>query len=67
MVHPWLLSLREDIIQAMTVAGDGTNISLESARAEDWKIAVQSNQRHDILTHKEWLSDHTKPTPVDNA
>ncbi|TQV90077.1 hypothetical protein IF1G_11249 [Cordyceps javanica] len=51
----------------MTVAGDGTNITLETARAEGWKISVRSNQRHNILAHRDWLSDHTKPAPLDDA
>ncbi|KAJ4144213.1 hypothetical protein LMH87_003103 [Akanthomyces muscarius] len=41
VVHPWMMSLREDIIQAMTVRGDGTDIALESARAMDWKISMR--------------------------
>lgn len=67
MVHPWMISLREDIIQAMIVAGDGTNMHPESARAEDWKISVRAAPQHDILTHKSWLCDHTKPAPLDEA
>ncbi|OAQ97538.1 hypothetical protein LLEC1_03609 [Akanthomyces lecanii] len=67
VVHPWMLKLREDIIQAMTVAGDGTDIRLESARAEDWKISVRDFQEHNILSHEDWLSYHTKPAPLDDA
>ncbi|KZZ92598.1 LysM domain containing protein [Moelleriella libera RCEF 2490] len=67
MVHPWIMSLREDIIQAMIVAGDGRNMAPETARAMDWKISVRAAPQHDILTHKMWLSDHTKPTPLDEA
>lgn len=67
MVHPWMISLREDIIQAMIVAGDGTNMHPEEARAMDWKISVRAAPQHDILTHNMWLSDHTKPVVVDDA
>lgn len=67
VVHPWIMSLREDIIQAMIVAGDGRNMAPETARAMDWKISVRAAPQHDILTHKMWLSDHTKPAPLDEA
>lgn len=61
------MSLREDIIQAMAVAGDGTSMTIEYARAMDWKVSVRDAQQHNILTHKMWLSDHTKPAPLDEA
>ncbi len=67
VVHPWIMSLREHDIQAMTVAGDGTSMRPESARAMDWKISVRDAQQHYILTHKMWLSDPTKPVPLDDA
>lgn len=62
-----MMSLYEDIIQCMTVASDGANIALESARAEDWKISVRAAPHHDIMTHQMWLCDHTKPTPLTEA
>lgn len=61
------MSLYEDIIQCMTVAGDGVNIALESARAEDWKISVRAAPRHNIMTHQMWVCDHTKPAPLTEA
>ncbi|KAJ3498901.1 hypothetical protein NLG97_g753 [Lecanicillium saksenae] len=67
VVHPWIMSLREDIIQAVTVLGDGTNMALEVARAMEWKISVRSGSRHQILSDREWLSDHTTPEPLDEA
>ncbi|KAJ3499549.1 hypothetical protein NLG97_g251 [Lecanicillium saksenae] len=67
VVHPWIMSLREDIIQAMTVLGDGTNMALELARAMEWKISVRSGSRHRILSHQTWLSNHTTPAPLDEA
>lgn len=51
VVHLWMMSLREDIIQAMTVSGDGMNITLESVCAMDWKISVRVASRHNILMH----------------
>lgn len=67
VVHPWLISLREDIIGAMTVAGDGTWMAPEIAHAMDWRISVRILPEHNILTHKMWLSDHTKPVVRDDA
>ncbi len=67
VVQPWMMSLRKAIIQAMIVAGDGTNMAPGSARAMDWKVSVGAASQHDILTHKMWLSDHTKPAPLDEA
>lgn len=61
------MSLREDIIQAMAVAGDGTGMGLQSARAADWKISASPAPRHYILTHKMWVSEHTPPRPLDEA
>ena len=49
------------------MAGDGTNMAPELAYTEDWKISVRAVPQHDILTHKMWLSDHTKPAPLDEA
>lgn len=67
MVHPWIMSLREDIIQAMTVLDDGRSIGLATAREMDWKVSVLGGPRHDILTHKMWLSDCTAPPPISEA
>ncbi len=61
------MSLREDIMQAMVVASDGTNMALECVRAMDWKISVRLTPRHYILTHKAWVSNHSPPPPMDEA
>lgn len=66
-VHPWMMSLREDILGAKIVAGDGCNMAPEEARAMDWKISVRTAPWHEIFTHNTWLSDHTRYEPKDDA
>ncbi|TQS32143.1 hypothetical protein Golomagni_07550 [Golovinomyces magnicellulatus] len=63
-VHPWMMSLREDIIGANIVAADGCNMSPEEARTMDWKVSVRHTPSHYILTHKQWLGDHTPKVMV---
>lgn len=66
-VHPWMISLREDIIGAKIVAGDGRNMHPEEARTTNWMISVKMAPTHEIFTHKQWLSYHTRYEPIDDA
>ncbi|KAH0499711.1 hypothetical protein TgHK011_006886 [Trichoderma gracile] len=64
-VHPWLMSLRGDIIRAKAVArpvpyfDSGVNI--------EWMVSNLTAPQHQIMTKGLWIEMHRPPRPMDAA
>ena len=63
-VHPWLMSLREDIIQAMVVIDPGPITTPEDAPTEQWMVGMQFVPDIHIDTRRGWLEAHTPIPPM---
>ena len=63
VVHPWLLSLRNDIVKAKAVA---PFYAYPVSVPTEW-IVVTTGPEHKIQEKKSWVEGHSPPCPMDAA
>ncbi|KAL7906379.1 hypothetical protein GGI35DRAFT_482544 [Trichoderma velutinum] len=61
VVHPWLMSLRRDIIRAKAVARPVPYAEFE------WMVSNLTAPQHEIMTKEFWIEMHRPPRPMDAA
>jgi hypothetical protein len=60
-VHPWLISLREDVLKRKTVARPQPYSALGLA---DLKWMVDEGPEHKIEEKQSWIQEHSPPRPM---
>ncbi|ODA82689.1 hypothetical protein RJ55_01197 [Drechmeria coniospora] len=66
-VHPWLMGLREDIIQAKIVTRPRPVVVPALASTTEWMVSAIVAPEHVVMTKDEWLEFHRPPRPMSAA